>query len=183
MSVLELFVSGGGFMYPLLGLSILAIAMIIERGISTILFHRKTRGFILFLRTKGVEGSMPIDGVDRTIFSNSQADRILEQGIQLQFDRFQAVLSVLTVIGSAAPLLGFIGTVAGMIEAFQTIANSTNISVGLVAGGISKALITTGFGLIVAVVCILGEHLFHFYLTARAHRVEEEVTLSLVGDK
>ena len=83
----------------------------------------------------------------------------------------------LSAIGAIAPLLGFIGTVSGMISSFQSISNVNKVSVRLVAGGISEALVTTGFGLIVAVVCLAGEHIFRFFLTARAHRLSEEISI------
>ena len=104
-------------------------------------------------------------------------ESLVEQELQMSFDGMLKNLEYLSAIGAIAPLLGFIGTVSGMISSFQSISSVNKVSVRLVAGGISEALITTGFGLIVAVVCLAGEHIFRFFLTARAHRLTEEISL------
>ena len=83
-------------------------------------------------------------------------ETLVEQEMQMSFDGMFKNLEYLTAIGAIAPLLGFIGTVSGMISSFQSISNVNKVSVRLVAGGISEALVTTGFGLIVAVVCLAG---------------------------
>ena len=57
----------------------------------------------------------------------------------------------LATIGSTAPFIGLLGTVIGILNAFQSIANSKSSGIGQVAGGISEALVTTAFGLVVAI--------------------------------
>jgi biopolymer transport protein ExbB len=63
---------------------------------------------------------------------------------------------ILTAMGSLSPLTGFLGTVSGMISAFSAIAKATDVNAQLVAGGIFEALITTVFGLVIAVIAISG---------------------------
>jgi len=69
-------------------------------------------------------------------------------------------LIVLATIANVAPLLGFLGTVSGMIGAFDAIAAADQVNAKLVAGGISEALLTTFAGLVVAVPMSIGHNFF-----------------------
>ncbi|HHL71860.1 MAG TPA: MotA/TolQ/ExbB proton channel family protein, partial [Bacteroidetes bacterium] len=73
----------------------------------------------------------------------------------------------LSFVMAAAPMLGFMGTVAGMIVAFEEIAAANDISPAIVAGGISQALITTFGGLVVAVII----QFFHNFFIARIDKL------------
>jgi len=66
----------------------------------------------------------------------------------------------LNAVITIAPMLGFTGTVAGMISAFDAIAAADDISPAVVAGGISQALLTTAFGLIVAMIIQIFQNIF-----------------------
>lgn len=177
--LINLFRSGGIFMWPIAVLSVTALAIILGRIPGTVIFHTETKQFMLFLKSKGQEGRSFFDVSGGELFQMpvGEMETLVEQELQMAFDGKLKNLEYLSAIGSIAPLLGFIGTVSGMIASFQTISTVNKVSVRLVAGGISEALITTGFGLIVAVLCLSGEHLFRFFLTARAHVLTEEITL------
>lgn len=182
VTLFNIFRSGGIFMWPLLVISILSTGLILERIISMISFRWKTQRIINFIQTgkeRSSKGGSPIKGIDLNIFKLPVQDvaKILENEIQLLFDKMFSILGILSGLGGVAPLLGFIGTVSGMIASFQSISNADKVSVKLVASGISEALITTGFGLIIAVICIFSEYTFGFFLTARAHRIDEEIAI------
>jgi biopolymer transport protein ExbB len=83
------------------------------------------------------------------------------------------LLNALGTIGVLAPLMGLLGTILGMIRAFDAIARSGAVDPSAVANGISEALITTASGLIVAIPTIV----FHRYLSGRAEKVFREVEL------
>ena len=176
--LINIFISGGIFMWPIAVLSLAAIAIIFERIATTFFFRYETRKYLLFLKSRGREGKSLYDISGKQLFDMpaDEMEKAIEQELQMYFDRMHRTLEYLSAIGSIAPLLGFIGTVSGMISSFQSIASANKVSVTLVAGGISEALITTGFGLIIAVVCLSGEHIFRFYLTLKAHRLEEEIS-------
>ena len=178
-TVFNLFKSGGIFMWPLLLFSVIAIALILERSIQIILFKKKIHLLIEYLESRGKQGKSFFTLKDIDLFSQSQEnfDRLVTQETQLPFDMMFQNLEYLSAISAIAPLLGFIGTVSGMIASFQSIASVNRVSVNLVAGGISEALITTGFGLIIAVISLSGEHLFRFVLSSLAHKTEESVTV------
>lgn len=176
---LTLFESGGIFMWPLLIFSIAAIAIVIERAVQISSFRKKIISLIQFLETRGKDGEpfFSLQGVDIFSLPVEDFDKLISQEIQLPFDKMFQHLEYLSAISAIAPLLGFIGTVSGMIASFQSIATVNKVSVNLVAGGISEALVTTGFGLIIAVVCLTGEHFFRFILSSIAHKAEESVTM------
>ena len=71
-------------------------------------------------------------------------------------------LSLLDFIASTAPVLGFLGTVAGMISAFGAVAESTTVQLPVVAGGLYEALFTTAFGLIVSLLASMVSFLLEF---------------------
>jgi biopolymer transport protein ExbB/TolQ len=77
--------------------------------------------------------------------------RALERATAVSIEDFKRGLSGLATIGSTAPFVGLFGTTIGIIRAFQGIATEENVGIGAVAGGISEALVTTAFGLFVAV--------------------------------
>ena len=177
--LISIFQAGRFFMWPIAVLSVAAIAIILERIVKTILFHRQTNQFMQFIKSKGSEGKsfFDVSGPDLFRIPLDDMEKLVEQELQMSFDAMSRNLEYLSAIGAIAPLLGFIGTVSGMISSFQSIAGVNKVTVRLVAGGISEALVTTGFGLIVAVICLAGEHAFRFFLTARAHRLAEEMSL------
>jgi biopolymer transport protein ExbB len=79
-------------------------------------------------------------------------------------ERGMVVLSTVIVL---APMLGFTGTVSGMVNAFDNIAEANNITPAVVASGISEALLTTLFGLIVAILI----QLFYNFFTSRIDKL------------
>lgn len=80
-------------------------------------------------------------------------------------------LTVLSAVSTIAPLVGFLGTVSGMINAFDAIANADQVNAKVVAGGIKEALITTAAGLIVAIPAMT----FYQYLQGRVAFFTSEV--------
>lgn len=157
-NALEFFISGGPFMYPLLLASIIALTLIVERMISSFFWSKEMRNYTLYIQSGGSKGKkfreMSSNFWQQELNSRKQETELYFQG---HCERRLRSYQVINAIGGAAPLLGFIGTVSGMISSFQSIANADKVSVKLVAAGISEALITTGFGLIIAVVCLMTE--------------------------
>jgi biopolymer transport protein ExbB/TolQ len=79
--------------------------------------------------------------------------------------------SVLATIGSTAPFVGLFGTVIGILHAFQQIATQKTSGIGAVAGGISEALVTTAFGLLVAIPAVMAFN----YFTGRVEAFDVEM--------
>jgi biopolymer transport protein ExbB len=167
--LVELFVKGGLFMWPILALLIVGLGFSIERVVTLTRASVNTRKFLSRLHSAlqegGIEGAAaecektpgPVASILHA--GLSRADKGLESveksisnagSIEMAFlERGMVVLSTVIVL---APMVGFTGTVQGMVGAFQQIEAANDISPAIVAGGISEALLTTLFGLVVAMI-------------------------------
>ena len=88
----------------------------------------------------------------------------LETVGQIELSRLEKNLGYLGIIAGIAPMLGFIGTISGIIRIFYDISLSDNISVGIIAGGLYEKMITSGAGLIVGVIAYTGYHLLNMFI-------------------
>jgi biopolymer transport protein ExbB len=167
----EFFEMGGIFMYPLLFCSIVGLTVILER-IFTI--HRAKINVKIFidrlikaLKTEGVEAAVKIcentkgpisailhAGLKRAHKGIDKVEKAIESAATVEMSLLERGLVILSSVSSIAPLLGFLGTVSGMIGAFKSIALAEDVSPKLVATGIYEALITTATGLIIALPCL-----------------------------
>jgi biopolymer transport protein TolQ len=93
---------------------------------------------------------------------------VIDTSIALQRQRLERMLPVLGAIGSTAPYVGLLGTVIGIIQAFQAIQAQNNMSPSIVAGGIATALIATAAGLAVAIPAVVAHHLISAAIKRRA---------------
>jgi biopolymer transport protein ExbB/TolQ len=88
--------------------------------------------------------------------------RALERSESIVHAKLKKGLGGLATIGSTAPFIGLLGTVMGILNAFQSIATQKSSGIGAVAGGISEALVTTAFGLLVAIPAVMC---FNYFTT------------------
>jgi biopolymer transport protein ExbB/biopolymer transport protein TolQ len=88
------------------------------------------------------------------------AKRGLERSVAIVHAEMKRGLSALATIGSTAPFVGLFGTVVGILNAFKGIANNKATGLSAVAGGIAEALVTTAFGLLVAVPAVWAYNYF-----------------------
>jgi biopolymer transport protein ExbB len=195
--LLDWFQRGGKFMYPLLLCSIIGLAVVIERMISLRRATAHTRRLIgSVLSTLQDHGVGPArercrmlrlpaarildSGLARAQEGPARMERVMESAGSIEVAMLQRGLLWLSTVANVTPLLGFLGTVSGMIQAFATIAGADQISARLVAGGIEEALITTETGLAIAIPI----QAFHNYFVGRIDRFTTEVeegSLDLIG--
>ncbi|MCL2661444.1 MAG: MotA/TolQ/ExbB proton channel family protein, partial [Acidobacteriaceae bacterium] len=90
------------------------------------------------------------------------SQRALERSEAIVHAKLKRGLSGLATIGSTAPFIGLFGTVVGILNAFREIATQKSSGIGAVAGGISEALVTTAFGLLVAIPAVMA---FNYFTT------------------
>jgi len=164
------FIEGGaGFMGIVLVCLILGLALVIERIIYLNLASINTKKFIQSiddaLATGGVEAAKEIarntrgpiasiyfQGLDRSSEGIEMVEKSVVSYGGVQMGLLDKGVSWITLFIALAPMLGFMGTVIGMIQAFDKIAEAGTVSPSLVADGIKVALLTTVFGLIVAII-------------------------------
>lgn len=182
--MVQYFLDGGAFMYPILGLLIFGLGFGLERLYTLFRASVNTRKFMEKVRNALNEGGYKaaVDVCSKTrgpvaeIFHAglSRVQRgidAVEKGIQnagaIEMAFLEKNMVWLSTVVTLAPMLGFTGTVAGMIRAFDDIKQANDISPAIVAGGISIALLTTLFGLIVAVII----QIFQNFLISRVDKL------------
>ena len=173
--------------YPLILLSIVGVAVILERlwamrnvmrrtvELAVAVGQTLTRGDLAAAR-EVCRGAKP--GPAQRVFlkllessvggSPETLTSVAQDGQFEEVQRLSASLWILGTIGSSAPFIGLFGTVVGIIKAFQNMAATGAGGFTVVAGGISEALIATAFGLAVAIVALM----FYNYFQSRVERIE-----------
>ncbi len=169
MTLLQLFQDGGIFMWPLIALSIVGLAVILVKFVTLQMAKVKTDRLLervkalvqegrvdqaidLCANTRGPVAAILLTGLNLYAEGDSgHADRAITHAGRIEMAFLEKGLVVLATIANVAPLLGFLGTVAGMILAFGAIAEAGEVDATLVAGGIKVALVTTAAGLVIAI--------------------------------
>ena len=191
--VAEYFRQGGIFMYPLLFFSVLAATVAVERFIvfskakinvnafltqirKALLVNRNVKEAIKVCeQNKGPVASVMKAGLLRYGQPREEIEKTIENAALYELDRLEKRLGVLGTTANVAPMLGFLGTVAGMIKSFATLAEQGLTNPAAVAVGISEALITTATGLIIA---IPAQLVYNWYTTKITRFVRDIETAS-----
>ena len=191
----DIFLRGGLVMWPLLFCSVLGAAVILDRAV----FFLRLRATNLRLLQDRVVGDLrrgdaeaalraarssdhPVARVASTYLENLDRPADLRTEIvrregSLQLERVEKRLRVLAAISHLAPLLGLLGTVLGMVLAFAKIEGLQGaMKPADLAGGIWQALLTTVFGLVVAIPCMAAYHGFEGLADKIARRMQFIVT-------
>jgi len=111
-------------------------------------------------KTRGPVAEVFHAGLSRTHRGLDEVEKAIQNAGTVEMSFLEKNMIWLNMVVTVAPMLGFTGTVAGMITAFDSIEAANNISPAVVAGGISQALLTTAFGLIVAIIIQLVQNFF-----------------------
>ncbi len=191
------FIEGGaGFMGIVLLALILGLAIAIERIIYLNLATTNTQKLLknveealqsggveeakeVCRNTRGPVASIFYQGLDRMDEGIDMVEKSVVSYGGVQMGQLEQNISWLSLFIALAPMLGFMGTVIGMIAAFDSIEAAGNISPTLVAKGIKQALITTVFGLIVAMIL----QIFYNYIVAKVDSIVnkmEDASISLI---
>jgi len=194
MSTLEIFNKGGPVVWLLLGYSIIALAIVLERYLHFLRMGRLSAGFASQLQNtlqdgnpqslvsglRGPEAAV-ISGMLQAYHQGSQdlvrvATRIGSQELQ----RMERGFRTLGLLGDTAPLLGLFGTIIGMIKAFMIIEQvGGKVDAQALAGGIWEAMVTTGVGLAVALPILFLLHWLEGLAERRAHSMQRCASLVL----
>ena len=194
LNILELAMKGGWIMVVLAILSILGVYIFVERFMT--LRKSMNRNPYLLDRIKDNLRDNDIkSAVNYCEKQNTPMSRILAKGVKdyrldavsvrqvlennagLEIANLEKGLPVLSTIAAVAPMLGFLGTVTGMVQAFWQMSNAgNNIDVSLLSGGIYEAMVTTVGGLIVGIIAIFAYN----YLVARVDRVQNLMEADMI---
>jgi biopolymer transport protein ExbB len=188
----ELFQAGGPFMWPLALCSIIALAIVLERLWT--LQRRRVIPADLTRRTWSlIEAGQVNDKVIAALEANSPMGKILATGLshrhrprEVMMERLEDAgrhvahdlerfLNTLGTIASVSPLLGLLGTVTGIIKAFSVIYAGGLGDPNALAGGISEALLTTAFGLSIAIPSFIAYRYLRSRVETIVVRIEADV--------
>tara|TARA_X000001036_G_C20488178_1_gene728656 strand:+ start:109 stop:720 length:612 start_codon:yes stop_codon:yes gene_type:complete len=166
--MVQLFIDGGGFMWPILFIFIIGFVFVVERlyhlfkGLSSneefaynIANNVKESG-VEYAKNEcegavGPVANLCLAALDRAHLGPEEAEHALDSSGSIEMASMEKNMTWISLCIATAPMIGFLGTVWGMIQAFNDIKMANDISPAVVAGGISVALLTTAFGLVVAV--------------------------------
>ena len=175
--MVDFFVQGGGFMWPILIALLFGLAIIGERAYSLLNSSSNTDQFFDDVKTtfddsgkdKAIELCESTPGPVASIFyaglskignKKEEIEKAVQNAGGLEMAFLEKNMIWINSVITIAPMLGFTGTVVGMIKAFEDIKMANDISPAVVAGGISQALLTTAFGLIVAMIMQVAQNFF-----------------------
>lgn len=187
-SMVTYILKGGFMMWPLLFCSVIALAIIIDRFLffRSIAIDEKLlmEELIAEVKKRNISNAISIcqkhsspvakilaAALKKFSASRSEIEEAVEEESLNEIPKVERYIPGLAVIASVSTLMGFTGTVLGMIRAFGDIAERGISSPTVVASGISEALITTAAGLIIAIPTIL----FYHYFTYRVNRLTLEI--------
>ena len=175
--MVDFFVQGGGFMWPILIALLFGLAIIGERAYSLINSSSDTDQFFEEVKTiysdsgkeqaiefcensPGPVASIFYAGLSKMGKTKEEVEKAVQNAGGLEMASLEKNMIWINSVITIAPMLGFTGTVVGMIKAFEDIKMANDISPAVVAGGISQALLTTAFGLIVAMIMQVAQNFF-----------------------
>tara|TARA_B100001758_G_C18002539_1_gene398799 strand:- start:12 stop:626 length:615 start_codon:yes stop_codon:yes gene_type:complete len=171
------FLEGGAFMWPILLTLIFGLGFVIERAYSLMMSAVDSDVFFdtisESIKENGTESAVQVcsetEGPVAAIFHAGltkmnrgleEVEKAIQNAGAIEMAFLEKNMIWLNAVITIAPMLGFTGTVVGMIAAFDAIKAANDISPAVVAGGISQALLTTAFGLVVAMIIQTFQNVF-----------------------
>ena len=180
MDIHTLMIKGGPVMWVLLGYSVVALAIVLERLIFFLRLPRSADGVADAHKRISPEGIV-VQAV-RDAAANGVKDlvRVASRVGSEQLVRMESGLRTLAWLGNTAPLLGLFGTITGMIKAFMVIeAAGGKVDAQALAGGIWEAMVTTGAGLAVAIPVLLLLHILEGMVDRRARNMQQLASMAI----
>lgn len=191
LSFFELLLKGGVILIPIGILSLISVYLIAEKYFyirKSSKVNPKLRADFKGALQKGSTDNALValqseQGAYSTIFTHAVKDfslpaeeieKEIESVSNIQVAKINKNLNYLGLIAGIAPMLGFIGTISGIIKIFYNISVTDNISIGIIAGGLYEKMISSGSGLIVGVIAYSGYHVLNMMVDKFISLVEED---------
>ncbi|AFD05797.1 MotA/TolQ/ExbB proton channel family protein [Solitalea canadensis] len=176
LSLMDLVAKGGWVMIPLAILLFLALFIFFERYFTIRKANKTESSLMIQIRQYILSGN-----VDAAISvcknNNTPIARMLQKGLvrigkpikeiegsienvgKLEVSKLEKNINILGIIAGIAPMLGFVGTISGVIRIFYNISLAGEINIGLVSGGLYEKMITSAAGLIIGIFAYIGHHI------------------------
>lgn len=188
----ELLSKGGVIMIPIFLLSLAALYIFIERYLFLAKAAKHKKEFMMNIKSALQSGDITsaksfarmessstgiviLSGLNSIGKPTRDIESTLESSTNIQVAEMENHTGYLGIIAGIAPMLGFIGTISGIIQIFYNISLSDNISIGIIAGGLYEKMITSGSGLVVGVLAYVGYHLLHMKIHRFTLQIQKDV--------
>ena len=171
LDLIGLIFKGGWVMIPLLLLSILTIVIVIERylflGKQGVGKKNNFESFLAALKVGNNKEAMRLCEEDKaawsrifqyaalTEISGDEQEKLMDQAANVEVAYLERRLNVLSIVAGVAPLLGFIGTIAGVITIFFDISTTADISIGVISEGLYQKMVSSAGGLVVGIIAFV----------------------------
>jgi len=199
--IISMFQKGGPLMYPLLLLGAIVIGLIIERAYSLreskVIPKKTVEEIIFFIKEGRIQDAFAVarhqDSLATEIIAavlnafvtgrraKDELTTIAEEAAKIQLPKLEGYINAIGAIAAIAPLLGFLGTVTGMIQVFEALSVEGLGNPEVLSAGISQALLTTAFGLSIAIPSLAA----YWYFKSRVEYLAlelENIVINIVYD-
>jgi biopolymer transport protein ExbB len=190
LSLWDLIIKGGPIMIPILICSLLAVYFFIERYIALHKAGKSDKNFMNNIST--LVQDMKLDAAKTMCkTTNTPVSRMVEKGLarigrpindiersiesvgKYEVSKLERNMKILGIVAGIAPMLGFIGTIMGVIKIFYNISLTNNMSIGSISGGLYEKMITSAAGLTVGILAYIGFHYLQILLDKVIFRLED----------
>ncbi|MFN0047785.1 MAG: MotA/TolQ/ExbB proton channel family protein [Cytophagales bacterium] len=189
ITLIDLVMKGGIIMIPIFVLSFISIYIIVER-ILAIKKAGKNANNLLATITPAIKSGdvntaksllrkedssialILTKGLSKIGNPIKQIENAMEATGKLEVMKLEKGLAILGIVASIAPMLGFVGTISGVIKIFYNISLADNISIGLIAGGLYEKMVTSAAGLIVGIIAHTGYHYINMMIENMVLKME-----------
>ena len=197
VSYLDFLLKGGIMIIPIILLLFFCIYVIIERYLSIKKATRQDASLIndvkMQLKSGKLDNAIMMCSRENTASGNimksgisiigrpiSEIESVMERTANVEIAEMEKGLGHLGLISGIAPILGFIGTISGVIKIFHTISNTGNLNIQTISGGLYEKMISSGAGLVVGVVAYSAYHLFNMMIDSFSLKVQKQ-TLEIIN--
>ncbi|GAB2783818.1 MotA/TolQ/ExbB proton channel family protein [Rhabdobacter roseus] len=189
LSVIDLLMKGGWVMLPLGFLFLVTVFIIIERYLGIKANAKIEQGFVdnvkdfiqqgnlkaaesLCRNQRNAVGRILERATSRIGYPIKDIETTIENASQIEMQRMEGNLPYLGVIAGIAPMLGFVGTIAGIIRIFYDISISNDFNISTISGGMYEKMITSGSGLIIGLIAYAGYHMLNMQIDRFALKIQ-----------
>lgn len=191
LSLIEMLMRGGWIMIPIIFLLFLGLVIFFERYLTIRKASRADTGLLSQIKSNVMSGRLDAAiAVCRS--SNSALSRMLQKGLsrvgrpikdiegsienagKLEVSKLEKNINILGIVAGIAPMLGFVGTIFGVIQIFREVEIAGGIDIGTVSGGLYVKMISSASGLTVGILAYIGYHILNMMVERLILRMETD---------
>ena len=191
LNLIQLLMKGGWIMLPIVLLFFLGLVIFIERYITIRNASRTERGLLAQVKSNVMSGKLD-SAIAVCRSSNSALARMLQKGLtkvgrpikdiessienqgKLEVSRLEKNINILGIVAGIAPMLGFVGTIFGVIQIFREVEIAGGIDIGTVSGGLYVKMIASASGLTIGILAYIGYHILNMMVERVILRMESD---------